>query len=169
MPLRSGIPPTVVLAGTDDGEGLYLGSPILIDDEVYGVLGFWSSDAALASRPHPQAREVIEMMARSIAAAAHQRQLTDQLAHQATHDALTGLKNRLWLQRELDRCLNDARGKGKLLAIVFIDLDRFKQINDTLGTTSGIRCWNNLRTACRTAWSPGTRWLAWAATSLRPF
>jgi diguanylate cyclase (GGDEF)-like protein/PAS domain S-box-containing protein len=128
---------TVVLADEKTGDGLYLGSPILIEDEVYAVLGFWSSDLSPTRHAHPQAREVIEMMAGSIAAAAHQRQLTDQLAHQATHDTLTGLKNRLWLQRELDLCLREARRTGKLLAVVFIDLDRFKQINDTLGHEIG--------------------------------
>jgi diguanylate cyclase (GGDEF)-like protein/PAS domain S-box-containing protein len=128
---------TVVLTGSDSNEDLYLGSPIIIDEAVYGVLSFWSGDDPSPRHPHPQAREVIEMMARSIAAATHQRQLTDQLAHQATHDALTGLPNRFYLQRELDRCLRKAAATGRLVAVVFIDLDRFKQINDTLGHEVG--------------------------------
>ena len=77
------------------------------------------------------------MMAKSIAAAIHQRQLTDQLAYQANHDALTGLPNRLMLQRELDLALQKAAKTGESLAVVFIDLDRFKQINDTLGHEVG--------------------------------
>jgi diguanylate cyclase (GGDEF)-like protein len=78
-------------------------------------------------------------MAKSIAAAVYQRQLTDQLAYQANHDALTGLPNRLMLQTELDTALSRAAKTGKLLALVFIDLDRFKQINDTLGHEIGDR------------------------------
>ena len=118
-------------------EPFYLGTPILIDETVYGVIGFWSANSAAPPHPHPQAREVIEMMAKSIAAAIHQRQLTDQLAYQANHDALTGLPNRLMLQRELDLALHKAAKTGESLAVVFIDLDRFKQINDTLGHEVG--------------------------------
>ncbi|HYP04946.1 MAG TPA: EAL domain-containing protein, partial [Bryobacteraceae bacterium] len=128
---------TVVDTGEDAKRGLYVGSPILVEDSVYAVLSFWSEEDPHPDKPHPQAREVIEMMARSIAAAAHQRQLTDRLAHQATHDSLTGLPNRLLLQRELDDGLHEAQNKGRLLAVVFIDLDRFKQINDTLGHDVG--------------------------------
>lgn len=115
----------------------YIGTPIVINDSVFGVIGFWSGDRLQPAHPHPQAREVIEMMAKSIAAAIHQRELTDQLAHQANHDALTRLPNRLMLQRELDKALKRASIRDEPLAVVFIDLDRFKQINDTLGHEAG--------------------------------
>lgn len=115
----------------------YLGTPILVDDSTYGVIGFSREAPSAPRRPHPQAREVIELMAKSIAAAIHQRQLRDQLEHQANHDALTGLPNRLMLQRELDAALANAGRCGQSLAVVFIDLDRFKQINDTLGHEVG--------------------------------
>src|SRR5688572_24053572 len=75
----------------------YIGTPILIDDRVYGAIGFWSDEETAARELHPQAREIIEMMAKSIGVAVHQRALTDQLAYQANHDALTGLPNRLLL------------------------------------------------------------------------
>ena len=101
---------TIVIDGRRD---FYLGTPILIGETVYGVIGFWSGDTSRCTRPHPQAREVIEMMAKSIAAAVHQRQLTDQLAYQANHDALTGLPNRLMLQHELDSALQDAAITGE--------------------------------------------------------
>jgi diguanylate cyclase (GGDEF)-like protein/PAS domain S-box-containing protein len=115
--------------------GFYLGTPIVIDESVYGTIGFWSSRTA--SDADTYAREVLEMLAKSIAVAIHQRQLTDLLAFQANHDALTGLPNRLMLQRELDLRLVDAAEKGKTLAVIFVDLDRFKQINDTLGHEIG--------------------------------
>jgi diguanylate cyclase (GGDEF)-like protein/PAS domain S-box-containing protein len=114
---------------------LYVGASILVDDTVHAVISFWSNVDVPALDPH--AREIIELMAKSIAAAMHQRQLTDQLAFQANHDALTGLPNRLQLQRELDASLERALLENRLLAVVFIDLDRFKHINDTLGHEIG--------------------------------
>jgi diguanylate cyclase (GGDEF)-like protein/PAS domain S-box-containing protein len=128
---------TIVQGREEEPRPVYVGTPILIGDTVYGAIGFWSLHSLPARKPHPQAREVVELMAKSIAAAVYQRQLTDQLAYQANHDALTGLPNRLMLQTELDRALSRAGRTGKSLALVFIDLDRFKQINDTLGHEIG--------------------------------
>jgi diguanylate cyclase (GGDEF)-like protein/PAS domain S-box-containing protein len=51
----------------------------------------------------------------------------------AYHDHLTGLPNRLNLQESLDHAIKTAKRSGKKLALLFIDLDRFKIINDTLG------------------------------------
>lgn len=53
--------------------------------------------------------------------------------HIAHHDALTGLPNRLHLSIALEQTLADANRNGEEVAIVFIDMDRFKLINDTLG------------------------------------
>jgi diguanylate cyclase (GGDEF)-like protein len=59
-------------------------------------------------------------------------------AHQlARYDALTGLSNRVLFRESLSRAVGDARGDGSLLAVLFLDLDRFKRINDTLGHTIG--------------------------------
>ncbi|MBS1158643.1 MAG: hypothetical protein H6R15_1062 [Proteobacteria bacterium] len=56
-----------------------------------------------------------------------------QLQHMAHHDVLTGLLNRLSLKGRLDQALAVARREGGQVALLFIDLDRFKVINDTLG------------------------------------
>ncbi len=61
------------------------------------------------------------------------------LAHLARHDALTGLPNRLQLRARLPRLIARAREEGTLLALLYIDLDHFKNVNDSLGHGSGDR------------------------------
>jgi diguanylate cyclase (GGDEF)-like protein len=61
------------------------------------------------------------------------------LRHQATHDRLTDLPNRAALHREGERALLGARRMGTLAALLLIDLDRFKEVNDTLGHEQGDR------------------------------
>lgn len=66
------------------------------------------------------------------------RRSVQQLAHRAEHDELTGLLNRRGLIDRLDRLREDsAAGAGQPLALLFIDVDRFKGINDTLGHAVG--------------------------------
>ncbi|PNU03292.1 diguanylate cyclase [Novosphingobium guangzhouense] len=57
--------------------------------------------------------------------------------HRATHDDLTGLGNRAMFEQRLDEVLARARRHRTLLALLYIDLDRFKQVNDTLGHPAG--------------------------------
>jgi len=60
-----------------------------------------------------------------------------ELVFQATHDALTGLPNRGLLEDRLRQAIGYAHRNGSLVAVAFIDLDRFKVINDSLGHGSG--------------------------------
>jgi diguanylate cyclase (GGDEF)-like protein len=64
---------------------------------------------------------------------------TSELAHQARHDQLTGLLHHQAFIHELEMELERAARYGHSLALVFIDLDRFKEINDTLGHPAGDR------------------------------
>ncbi len=65
------------------------------------------------------------------------RSAEERIRHLAYHDSLTGLPNRTWLREELDRALARAVRHGRVLAVMFLDIDHFKRINDTLGHSVG--------------------------------
>src|SRR5688572_6133131 len=65
------------------------------------------------------------------------RQAADRIAHMARHDALTGLPNRLHLLENLQSALAATKDAGHECAVLLVDLDRFKTINDSLGHVAG--------------------------------
>lgn len=67
------------------------------------------------------------------------KQLEDELVWQANHDSLTKLHNRLFFEKHLDAEVTQLRRSRKLSALMYVDLDRFKYINDTAGHTAGDR------------------------------
>lgn len=62
---------------------------------------------------------------------------TQDLAYQATHDALTGLPNRASFADRLEQFISHAARNGEKLAVLFLDLDGFKQVNDSFGHKAG--------------------------------
>jgi diguanylate cyclase (GGDEF)-like protein len=66
-----------------------------------------------------------------------QKRVEGMLRHQASHDRLTALPNRLLFDEQLSLALVNSQQRGEMLAVVFLDLDRFKTVNDTLGHAAG--------------------------------
>ena len=68
-----------------------------------------------------------------------QKAYEEELAYQAQHDGLTGLSNRNFFQQELERQISRVSRSGADCALLYLDLDQFKYINDTLGHAAGDR------------------------------
>ncbi|WDR02535.1 diguanylate cyclase [Devosia algicola] len=61
----------------------------------------------------------------------------DRIAHMAHHDGLTGLPNRLLFWQHTENALHELRDAGNPFAVLYLDVDRFKEVNDTLGHPTG--------------------------------
>ena len=88
------------------------------------------------SRPRRLADEVVGRVWSFRDITEHER-LKAELAHQALHDPLTGLPNKALFADRIDRAVARLDRNGRRLAVLFVDLDDFKNVNDTLGHWAG--------------------------------
>ena len=88
-------------------------------------------------RVRAEDRRMLEAIAAIGTAAIEKTSLLEQVKRQAFHDALTGLPNQLLFDDRVNQALTHAQRTGESLAVVFLDLDNFKKVNDSLGHASG--------------------------------
>ena len=109
----------------------YIGSPVTVNGEPYGVIGFLSNERIV--RFSATDRDYVRAIAALIASAVQQTEREKRLDTLAFHDALTGLPNRALLLDRLERAHLAARRNKRSFAVHYVDIDRFKVVNDTYG------------------------------------
>ncbi|MBT9512491.1 MAG: diguanylate cyclase [Acidovorax sp.] len=82
-------------------------------------------------------KDLLQFVSTQVAAAIERKQMHERLEHMAQYDPLTHLPNRQLFLDRLKTALTRARRDQRLLSLLFIDLDRFKEVNDTLGHAMG--------------------------------
>ena len=120
----------------DHGAPLYwLGVPLSTPKGVLGALVLQSYTER--GRYTHKDKELLQFVSTQVAAAVERQQMHERLARMAQFDQLTQLPNRQLFLDRLRTALARARREQRLLSLLFIDLDRFKEVNDTLGHAAG--------------------------------
>ena len=112
-----------------------LAAPLLTKGEARGVLCAYNRTGLQGFEAGEIA--VLEALARELAGALEKAELVEEVLHQALHDALTGLPNRTLFNQRVQRAIAAARSEKAHAAVMLIDLNRFKEVNDTLGHHNG--------------------------------
>jgi diguanylate cyclase (GGDEF)-like protein len=115
--------------------------PLQARGRVWGALDLYRSTPGPFPRRDMETAQILADVAVGYVVMAHDRDTAriahDHAAHTATHDPLTGLPNRALLRDRLDHALAAWRRRPEHLAVLFIDLDGFKTVNDTYGHLAG--------------------------------
>ena len=112
--------------------------PILSHEQgAPGAVGALTIYLKHAHHPSQAEADAIEMVTQMISIAIERSLIEERIRHMANHDALTGLPNRTLLSDRLNQVLLHAQRYGRSVTVMFIDLDNFKLINDSLGHRAG--------------------------------
>jgi diguanylate cyclase (GGDEF)-like protein len=125
-----------------DGIQSLLLVPLRLENEFWGYLGL--ADCTFERHWSRHEESTLLTMAASIISTHQRQQVEEKIRYQALHDLLTGLPNRLLFNELLTKALPNATRNDESLAVIFLDLDRFKVINDTLGHTLGDQLLQNV-------------------------
>src|SRR3989440_6987921 len=108
--------------------------PLIVGDEGIGVLALYASETGFFDE---EEMKLLLELAGDISFALDHIEKEEKLNYLAYYDALTGLANRTLFHERVDQHVQDAGRAGRKLAVMLIDVDRFKTINDTLGRHAG--------------------------------
>ena len=103
-------------------------------EEALGALVVYAESTGL---PSPAQEQLTGVLAGLAAIAIDRKRFEDRLLHQSLHDPLTGLPNRALFHDRLAHALERSRRSRSEVAVLFLDLDRFKFVNDSLGHDAG--------------------------------
>ena len=112
-----------------------MAAPVHENGQVVGSL--LVSSWEVGRRYDADARDLLVTIAQHVSLALTDAKTVNAMAHQAMHDALTGLPNRALFLDRLEHALARAVRTGGEVAVLFLDLDRFKTVNDSLGHAAG--------------------------------
>jgi diguanylate cyclase (GGDEF)-like protein/PAS domain S-box-containing protein len=112
------------------------GFPVMAGAHPLGVMEFYSRNI---EKPDEELLQVVEAIGRQIGQFMARKQAEERIRHLADFDELTGLPNRSMFLQRLEHALVQAQRHARPLAVLFIDLDYFKNINDNLGHEAGDR------------------------------
>jgi len=129
------LPPALRAAGA--ASDCWIGVPLATTQGRIGVLLLQSGDAAGQSGYTEQEQELLVFVSNQVATAIHRQRLYTRLRFMAQHDELTQLPNRRLFHDRLQMALARAQRHQSQLALLFIDLNKFKQINDDHGHANG--------------------------------
>ena len=110
-------------------------TPILSHDG--GVRGVFAMYSTEAREPSPVEMRLVDIATHMAGIAIERKLAEDRIRFMANHDALTGLANRALLNDRLSQALLRAQRCGRWATVAFVDLDNFKNINDSLGHNAG--------------------------------
>jgi diguanylate cyclase (GGDEF)-like protein/PAS domain S-box-containing protein len=127
---RFSMPPALRVLGVRSS----LAVPIAGKERPFGVLDIHSTEP---SRFAPQDVHFVQSSANVLADASERHTADQALRHRVLHDSLTGLPNRLSFVDSLQEALQRATASGSPVGVLFLDLDHFKRINDSIGHHAG--------------------------------
>lgn len=110
------------------------GFPVLFQGHPLGVLIFFAHDILA---PEPGMLAMFNAISEQIGTFIKRKRMEGDLLYLAQHDTLTGLANRVSLEDNFVAAIHHARRNSSLVALLYLDLDHFKKINDTLGHAKG--------------------------------
>jgi diguanylate cyclase (GGDEF)-like protein/PAS domain S-box-containing protein len=108
--------------------------PLIVADEAVGVLALYAKERDFF---HADELILLTELAGDVAFAIDHIEKRERLEYLAFYDPLTGLANRALFLDRVSQCLRAAANEGHTLALILIDLERFKNVNDSLGRPAG--------------------------------